>query len=846
MATKRAEAASLSRIATNLIGRKTRVYFINAMDGAGGYTSAPDNEKDPIEIHIVYDDEIIQNLPEKYRPMYRKGVCAHEILHQLLTDFQYTMEVGSSFPNRFEQGVFMKFMNTLEDPAIEYFAPNEMGGALLKSLRYMIDTAYYFAPRLDEVETDPFTELINAMIEFGDKGIIKGHFQSAEAEKYFKLIAPKYNEGITCPNSRRRIDIALECMEMTRPLWEPLEALEKLREELEKALEQAVKSSGAHARKNEESSMSGSDSEASERRSKVVRKIVKETEDEKDAREKTKSDGKSEDETSEDKEAGSSSAAGTHVSGKAAKKDEEEAETDDKSGSDSSDSDDEGEDTEEEKDDKSGSDSESETEKDSSDETDGTSEKKESSESEENISDDVSEEETSEGSESTKEGTDEKSGDESDETGDDSDGTDENSESRSDSKDEDEDADSKSEDEDEDGTPGSDDVSDSDSDDGSGSDESDEDETESGSEGDGSSESESHSDSDKELKHVEHDSGASGPDSEDPYEDMFSDDNPEEFDEIEPDDSDVEALEKELDEEERKLSEEDRREAEAASSDKCDPMEIVDTVVGKAFVYNHEANWNERNASVYNSVVQHYRRNITQLTRSLKHIFEAEQEEVRWSSSGNYNILRGSSGTTSKIFDRRKDPGNAYDAAVMLLIDLSGSMIRNDRIITARDTAIVFAEALSTLKIPFYVMGFAADMDGGETATHTHFVGWHDTRKERETLGGMHQGFNNFDGASIRAAAGILQKKNASRKLLLVISDGLPECYAYEGRNGIVDTRAAIREANRIAPVFGIALGDDCPPEMLKEMYDKQLVHTSESRLMFTLTRKLEDYFRNR
>lgn len=760
MYTRRAEASSLSRIASNVIGRKTRVFLDPPMDGAGGYTVAPTSPTAPLEIHVVYEDDIISNLSDELKVWYRKGVTAHEILHQCLTDFDYSQEVSQRYESSFEQGVFHTFANTIEDPAIEYFAPNCFGGALLKALRFMIRTVYNMSPSLNEMKgSDPYTELINAMIQFGDMGIVKGTFTHPEAEEAFKKIAPLYNKAITCPDAKKRMDIAAECVELTRDLWEPLKKLSDLAEKMQKAVEESLKSSGAHSKKGEEKKMSGSSTSASKKREKTIKKMAEDAKDGKESSEKDSSESsKSSDKTS-----------------KGGKKGHD---TDDSSSRKDGAASERG---------KKGTASSKNTKDDAKD---GTKESEKASDADN--ADSRPESENSDGdsednaSESDSDDTDDKSGDESDsKSGDDSDGSEDGSDGKSKDK--------------------SDDKSKEDS-----------------------------ADSDDGEKSDEEDESDDG-DDEKSYE---------------PTEDELESLEKAIADEEAKLAAEDRKDKEAAGDLDLNTT-YVTTMVGRVPVYHVKEVPHDDAALMYSTIVNKYRKNINQLVRSLKHIFEAEQDEVNWGSTGNYNIYRGTIGCTSKIFDKRKDAGNAYDVAVMLLVDLSGSMYCDQRYQVARDTTIVFAEALSTLKIPYYVCGFDADRryDGidANSAIQHHFVGWHDTLKERTSICNMQPYFNNFDSASIKAAAEILRKKNAAKKLMIVISDGLPECREYSSmREGIADTKAAIREANRVAPVFGIALGDDSSPAVLKTMYGNALVHTSESNLMNTLTRKLEDCLRVR
>lgn len=68
----------------------------------------------------------------------------------------------------------------------------------------------------------------------------------------------------------------------------------------------------------------------------------------------------------------------------------------------------------------------------------------------------------------------------------------------------------------------------------------------------------------------------------------------------------------------------------------------------------------------------------------------------------------------------------------------------------------------------------------------------------RGRISAVKPGYYTRLGAGIRHAAGRLGRKRASRRLLLILSDGKPnDLDRYEGRFGIEDTRHAVQEARR-------------------------------------------------
>jgi nitric oxide reductase activation protein len=161
----------------------------------------------------------------------------------------------------------------------------------------------------------------------------------------------------------------------------------------------------------------------------------------------------------------------------------------------------------------------------------------------------------------------------------------------------------------------------------------------------------------------------------------------------------------------------------------------------------------------------------------------------------------------------------------------------------ARNAAVVLAETFKSLSIPCYIMGFTAD-DLGHNVVHPHYVGWKNTPGERASLVRIKASANNDDGYSIRYAAEVLKKKKAEHNILFVISDGSPACMRYTRVDGIKDTALAIKEAGKVANVFGIGIGMQERKE-LKDMYKGSYVSIVDVRqLTSTLANQLKRIIR--
>ena len=685
---KDAEASSLSRTGSAILkGNSINVAWLPDEAGEIGFTN------ETRTVFLAWQHKTVMGmLSESECAAFRMGVFAHELLHQCLTNFTYTSILCKRMSQP-EAAVFMKFANTLEDPAIEYFAPQIFGGKLLNALRFSIRHIYKISPGIDK-SPNAFSQLINALINFGDMGLVKGIFTFPEAFEYFCKIAPLYNEGITCPDSKRRLDIAYECMQICKPLWEEAVKEEEFLQELIKELLKELKKKGLNLFDGKVKEMEDS-SEAGERRKNAVKQMKKASS--KNSEEGNSADG-SIDSSMEDLD------------------DLEEGE--------------EGE---------SG---------------DMSADKKE----------DNSTNSSSTSSQPMKD-------------------LDDNSETEDDS----DDSSSKS------------DTSDKSSSDG----------TITG-EGSFTADEETANEIANETFEI--------------TEEM------------------VEEIEKSIKDEERRCEKEERA---STPSKKSLPSYDIDAsdVCKSASCLNQKMTSRYSGASLkhlYNELKREYSYEIKHLKKTLGKIFENDVDENYRFTSGSYNIKRGSIATSARIFDKRREKGDRKDVAVMLVVDESGSMSGQNKMEEARKTSIVFAEALSELKVPYYVMGFRAD--SGADAVHDHYVGWDNKSADRETLAAMHAGGNNFDGYSIRYAAKLLAERPESKKIMFVISDGQPAARKYRGHQmGISDTINAIKDARKVGTVFGIGLGYSCGPDLLQMMYGKDFIFCEDPNLLNnTLCKKLE------
>lgn len=143
------------------------------------------------------------------------------------------------------------------------------------------------------------------------------------------------------------------------------------------------------------------------------------------------------------------------------------------------------------------------------------------------------------------------------------------------------------------------------------------------------------------------------------------------------------------------------------------------------------------------------------------------------------------------------------DLACLVLADLSLStdtwVSDTARVIDViRDALLLFGEALGSTGDAFALCGFSS-VKRQQVRFHRlkDFNEPFDDRI-RGRVQAIRPGYYTRMGAAIRRASQLLEKQAASRRILLILSDGKPnDLDIYDSRYGIEDTRAAVQEARR-------------------------------------------------
>ncbi len=143
------------------------------------------------------------------------------------------------------------------------------------------------------------------------------------------------------------------------------------------------------------------------------------------------------------------------------------------------------------------------------------------------------------------------------------------------------------------------------------------------------------------------------------------------------------------------------------------------------------------------------------------------------------------------------------DLACLLLADLSLStdawVNNHGRVIEViRDSLLLFAEALAATGDQFALYGFSSRKRQHVRVQRIKSFAERYTATIRGRIQAIKPGYYTRMGAAVRYATVTLGRQTATRRLLLLLTDGKPnDLDHYEGRYGIEDTRMALIEARR-------------------------------------------------
>ena len=244
-------------------------------------------------------------------------------------------------------------------------------------------------------------------------------------------------------------------------------------------------------------------------------------------------------------------------------------------------------------------------------------------------------------------------------------------------------------------------------------------------------------------------------------------------------------------------------------------------------ISHHKATSNPEVYEEYRKIVES---DAHELAKLIKRQFKTKPGRVKRADHGDLNLMRYKDPNfrSPLIFDKKK-PREKHCAAVMLLVDESGSM-GGRRITNARLAAIMLAEAMAEVGIPCSVVGHSGDDRYNYSVELEHYTTFKNASADRTSLAMIEARCQNRDGPAIRWASSILKKRPERNKLMIVISDGQPAADRYYGEEAIFDTKAAIRDAKRLHNIVGVILEAGSSTDILKTMYGNDYIECTSSK----------------
>ena len=325
-----------------------------------------------------------------------------------------------------------------------------------------------------------------------------------------------------------------------------------------------------------------------------------------------------------------------------------------------------------------------------------------------------------------------------------------------------------------------------------------------------------------------------------------SGDSPDEFEEIsegyELSDEDIERIKAEMDSI-RKGMKKEKLEKESYRKEDIDlPFDNPE----KMTIVNTRIIATEACEDLYKELVSMNSSIIKKTSAMFRDIFLNDAEECEHSKTGRLNVSRLYGGRkTDYIFNKRIEPKNIQDTAVMVAVDESGSMYSDRKFELAKIAAVILSEVCRNNGISFGCIGFTADNHStGKiyrySCDHNIYCNFRNKPSEHYALVNIKADNENRDGYSIRYATQLLMKQRNQYKVLIVISDGEPCANSYHS-NGIEDTKRAVSETrSKGIPVIGIAIGNGINDAKYIRMYGSDYVPCKDvSALSTTLCRVL-------
>ena len=166
-----------------------------------------------------------------------------------------------------------------------------------------------------------------------------------------------------------------------------------------------------------------------------------------------------------------------------------------------------------------------------------------------------------------------------------------------------------------------------------------------------------------------------------------------------------------------------------------------------------------------------------------------------------------------KLFYKKQDLSQTFDATFTLLVDASASM--QDKMEETKKGVVLFHETLKALNVKHEILAFNEDAFEADDRNQPNIIDeiiHYDKStyvNDGPRIMALEPQDDNRDGVAIRIGSERLLQRSHKQKFLIIFSDGEPSAYNYS-QDGILDTYEAVETARKMGiEVFNVFLSQD-------------------------------------
>lgn len=241
----------------------------------------------------------------------------------------------------------------------------------------------------------------------------------------------------------------------------------------------------------------------------------------------------------------------------------------------------------------------------------------------------------------------------------------------------------------------------------------------------------------------------------------------------------------------------------------------------KGINQNVEIKWNipdiePQYINDYHNVESEVQFETKDLIQIIKKTIDREyQDERRNLTKGRLqkNLLNWFIDDQYKLFYKKQDLSQSFDATFTLLVDASASM--QDKMEETIKGVVLFHETLKSLNVKHEILAFNEDAFDADDANQPNIIDEiisydrSTLEKDGPRIMALEPQDDNRDGVAIRIGSERLMHRSHNQRFLIVFSDGEPSAYNYS-QDGILDTYEAVETARKMGiEVFNVFLSQE-------------------------------------